>query len=213
MDGSYLLQMNLRFGRGSTSAGAAHGLGEGHGESGRGHEPNGESHGTPFLAPPPPPPPPMTHADMMVELLATRHESARAMEIMAQAVVGLARGGHEGNGGNGGGARHPEGPSSYQDFLKTHPPTFTLSDEPLDAEHWLHILKQKFLLLDVANEQRVRFAVQQLLGSTSAWWDTFHAMEQPDHLAIWLEFTTAFREFFIPAGVINRKVTEFLELR
>ena len=75
----------------------------------------------------------MTHADMMVELLAARWESARAMDIMAQAIVGLARGGHGGNRGNRGGARHPEGPSSDLDFLKTHPPTFTPSDEPLDA--------------------------------------------------------------------------------
>ena len=68
MDGPYLLQMNLRSGRGSTSAGVAHGLGEGQGESGRAHEPNGESHGAPLLAPPPPPlPPPMTHAEMVVE--------------------------------------------------------------------------------------------------------------------------------------------------
>ena len=66
----------------------------------------------------------MTHAEMMVELLAAHRESARAMEIMTQAVTGFARGGHRGNGGNGGGARRPEGPSSYQDFLKTHPPTF-----------------------------------------------------------------------------------------
>ena len=72
MDGSYLLQMNLRSGCGSTSAGAAHGLGEGHSESGRAHEPNGESHGAPLLASPPPPPPPMTHAEMIAELLATR---------------------------------------------------------------------------------------------------------------------------------------------
>ena len=79
---------------------------------------------------------------------------------MAQAVAGFARGGHGGNGGNRGGAHRPEGPSSYQDFLKTHPPTFTLTDEPLDAEHWLHILEQKFLLLNVADEQKVRFAAQ-----------------------------------------------------
>ena len=38
-------------------------------------------------------------------------------------------------------------------------------------------------------------------------------MEQPDHPATWWEFSTAFQEFFIPAGVINQKVTEFLELR
>ena len=49
------------------------------------------------------------------------------MDIMAQAIAGLAREGHGGNGGNGGGARRPGGPSSYQDFLKTHPPTFTPS--------------------------------------------------------------------------------------
>ena len=65
----------------------------------------------------------------------------------------------------------------------------------------------------MADEQRVRFAVQQLLGSAGAWWETFHAMEQPGHLATWQEFYTAFQEFFIPAGVINQKVTEFLELR
>jgi len=71
MDDSYLLQMNLRSGRGSTSAGVAHSLGKGQGESGQAHEPNGESHGAPLLAPPPPPPPPpMTHAEMMAELLA-----------------------------------------------------------------------------------------------------------------------------------------------
>ncbi|XP_066341362.1 uncharacterized protein [Miscanthus floridulus] len=105
------------------------------------------------------------------------------MEIMAQVVAGFARGGHGGNGGNEGGARRPEGPSSYQDFLKTHPPTFTPLAEPLDVEHWLRILEQKFLLLNMADEQKVSFAVQQLLG-----------------------------EFYIPAGILNRKLTEFLEL-
>ena len=84
MVGSYLLQMNLRSGCGSTSAGAAHGLGEGQGESGQAHEPNGESHGAPLLAPPPPSPPPlMTYAEMMTEMLAARRESARALEMLA----------------------------------------------------------------------------------------------------------------------------------
>ena len=138
MDGSYLLQMNLRSERGSTSARAAHGLGKGQGENGRANEhDNGESQEAPLLAPRPfpPPPSPMTHAEMMAELMAARRESARAMELMAQAITGFARGGHRGNGGNGGGARSPEGPSSYQDFLKTHPPTFTSIAEPLYAEH------------------------------------------------------------------------------
>ena len=53
--------------------------------------------------------------------------------------------------------------------------------EPLEAEHWLRILEQKFMLLTVTDEQKMRFAAQQLLGSTSARWDTFNAMQQPDH--------------------------------
>ncbi|XP_066344180.1 uncharacterized protein [Miscanthus floridulus] len=150
---------------------------------------------------------------MMVEMMAARRESARAMELLAQAIGGFARGGHGGNGGNGGGARGPEGPYSYQDFLKTHPPTFTLLAEPLNAEHWLRILEHKFLLLTVTNEQKVHFVAQQLLGSASAWWDTFNAMQQPDHRVTWQEFTAAFREFYIPIGVLNRKLTEFLDLR
>jgi hypothetical protein len=111
---------------------------------------------------------------------------------MAQAVGGLARGGPGGNGRNGGGARGLERPYSYQDFLKTNPPTFTPTAEPLDAEHWLRVLEQKFLLLTVTDEQKVRFAAQQLLGSTSAWWDTFNAMQQVDHQVTWQEFTTVF---------------------
>ena len=86
----------------------------------------------------------MTHAEMMAEMLAAQRESAHAVEMLAQAIGGFACGGHGGNGVNGGGARGLEGPCSYQDFLKTHPPTFTLTAEPLDTEHWLRILEQKF---------------------------------------------------------------------
>ena len=174
MDGSSLLQMNLRSGRGSTSLGAAN---EGHGDSARAFERDNEgAREVPPLVPHPfPPPPLLSAAEVMVELLAARREStaarqetARALEIMAQAVAGLARGGPGGNGGNGGGARRPEGQSSYQDFLKTHPPTFTPSDDPLEAEHWLRTLEQKFQLLGVANEQKMHFVSQQLLGSVGA---------------------------------------------
>ena len=38
-------------------------------------------------------------------------------------------------------------------------------------------------------------------------------MQQPDHPVTWLEFTAAFREFYIPIGALNRKLTEFLDLR
>jgi hypothetical protein len=90
MVGSYLLQMNLRSGhggigsdQGSTSAEVGRDP-KGHGKNGR-ENANGESHKAPLLAPPPSPPPPplMTLAEMMVEVLAARRETDRALEMMA----------------------------------------------------------------------------------------------------------------------------------
>ena len=86
----------------------------------------------------------MTHTKMMVKMHAAQCLSARALEMPAQAIGGFTRGGHGGNGENGGGARGPKKPCSYQDFLKMHSPTFMPTTEPLDAEHWLCILEQKF---------------------------------------------------------------------
>ena len=112
--------MNLRSGHRSTSTRVdlGHGLCEGQGESGHGNENgNGESHESPLLAPPPlPPPPPMTHAEMMAEMLAARRESARALEMLAQAISGFTHGGPDGNGGNEGGAALLWGPVPTRTF-------------------------------------------------------------------------------------------------
>ena len=108
--------MNLRSGRGSTSAGTDRGLSEDQGENGRGVDnghTNGNSHEAPLLAPPLPSPPPMIHAETMAKILAARRELAHALEMLAQTIGGFAHGGPGGNGGNGGGARGPEGPCSY----------------------------------------------------------------------------------------------------
>ena len=34
-----------------------------------------------------------------------------------------------------------------------------------------------------------------------------------DHRVTWQEFIAAFREYYIPSGVLNRKLIEFLDLR
>ena len=38
-------------------------------------------------------------------------------------------------------------------------------------------------------------------------------MQPVDHHVIWLEFTTTFCRYYIPAGLLNRKLSEFLELK
>ena len=38
-------------------------------------------------------------------------------------------------------------------------------------------------------------------------------MQLADHRVTWQEFTVAFKEYYIPTGVLNMKLTEFLDLR
>jgi hypothetical protein len=61
------------------------------------------------------------------------------------------------------------------EFLATQPPTFTEASEPLEADHWLHIIESKFELLNYTKNQKTLFAAQQLLGDAREWWDSFTA--------------------------------------
>jgi hypothetical protein len=59
---------------------------------------------------------------------------------------------------------------------------------------------------------KVRFATQQLRGPAWTWWDHFLAMQPADREVEWREFKAAFRGHHIPAGIIDRKLNEFLAL-
>ena len=38
-------------------------------------------------------------------------------------------------------------------------------------------------------------------------------MQPVGHHVTWWEFTTAFRQYYIPVGLLNMKLSEFLELK
>ena len=38
-------------------------------------------------------------------------------------------------------------------------------------------------------------------------------MQPADHHVTWQEFNTTFRQYYIPAGLLNRKLSEFVELK
>jgi hypothetical protein len=84
----------------------------------------------------------------------------------------------------------------------------------LDANVWLRVVESKFPLLtgDCPDEAKARFAAQQLCGPAGTWWDHFRAMLPADREVSWEEFKTAFRGHHIPAGILDRKLNEFLRL-
>lgn len=79
---------------------------------------------------------------------------------------------------------------------------------------WLHVVESKFPLLtgDCPDEAKARFVAQQLRGPARTWWDHFRAMLPADREVSWEEFKTAFRGHHIPAGILDRKLNEFLAL-
>jgi hypothetical protein len=59
----------------------------------------------------------------------------------------------------------------------------------------------------------VLFALHQLEGSASEWWDTYvNAHEEPQNIG-WQEFRTAFHTHHVPQGVIKLKKKEFQDMR
>jgi hypothetical protein len=101
----------------------------------------------------------------------------------------------------------------YMEFSETHPPIFVKAEEPLEADEWIRVMEQKFGPIQCSETQKPMFAAQQLRGPASTWWENFVAVQPNDHLVTWAEFKQAFREHYIPDGVLQMKLEEFVRLK
>ena len=109
--------------------------------------------------------------------------------------------------------RRAERRTPPEQFLSTQPPLFHKADEPLEADSWLRTIESKFTLHPYQDGDKAGFAAQQLRGPARTWWDNHVAMFPAGTRFTWAEFKNAFRAHHIPAGVIRRKLTEFLALK
>jgi hypothetical protein len=147
------------------------------------------------------PPPP---APTVQELMAQQNEILRQL---------LQRQPHPQQHGEGQ-PQQPSAAATYQEFLSTQLPLFTKEEDLLDTDVWLRVVESKFPLLmgDCPDDTKTCFAAQQLHGPGQTWWDHFCTMLPAGHEVSWEEFKTAFRGHHIPAGILDRKLNEFLAL-
>nr|CAB3502861.1 unnamed protein product [Digitaria exilis] len=155
----------------------------------------------------PPPPPPPQQPPTWQQLYATQTEILRNLQhqqqMMQQQML------------QQGGQRAPQPQvARYEDFLATHPPIFSRADEPLEADTWIRAIESKFTILATpcTANRKVVFAAQQLRGPALLWWENYLALQQEGHVVEWDEFKAAFKAHHIPAGLVERKLNEFLEL-
>jgi hypothetical protein len=74
------------------------------------------------------------------------------------------------------------------------------------------VIEQKFGLIRCTETQKSLFAAQQLRGPASTWWGNYVAIQLAGHQVTWDEFKLAFREHYIPDGVLHMK-EEFMRLK
>jgi hypothetical protein len=90
---------------------------------------------------------------------------------------------------------------------------FVKAEDPLEADEWIHVIEQKFGLLRCTETQKPLFAAQQLRGPASTWWGNYVVVQPAGHQITWDEFKLAFREHYIPEGVLHMKQEEFMKLK
>jgi hypothetical protein len=114
-----------------------------------------------------------------------------------------------------GGRGQPQGPrdTTYLEFSETRPPLFVKAEEPLEADEWVRVMGQKFGLIRCIETQKPLFTTQQLRGPASTWWAKFSAIQPAEHQVTWEEFKLAFKEHYVPEGVLQMKLEEFICLK
>jgi hypothetical protein len=169
----------------------------------RGQDAAGTSRGRDVTPNPPPVPP--TLAEAIAALVNATADNTRFLREMAgqqqfqqQAGRGFQQGPRE---------------TTYLDFSETRPPLFVKAEDPLEADEWIRVIEQKFGLLRCSETQKPLFAAQQLRGPASTWWGNFVAIQPVNHQVTWDEFKAAFREHYIPEGVLHMKQEEFMKLQ
>ena len=137
------------------------------------------------------PPPPPTMAEVLMQIERNRMEQTRLLERLVR------------------NTDQPSEARGLSEFQRTQPPVFGGSEEPMDAEDWLHLIENKLDTARVASSDRVPFATYQLTSDAMYWWENFRAMQAPGHVVTWEEFSAAFRKAFLNEGVMDKKKAEF----
>jgi hypothetical protein len=168
----------------------------------RAHDGAGTSRGQDDTPNPPPVPP--TLAEAIAALVTTTADNTRFLREMAGQQLQQQDG-----------RAYPQGPreTSYLDFSETRPPLFVKAEDPLKADEWIRVIEQKFGLLRCTKTQKPLFAAQQLRSSASTWWGNYVVIQPTGHQVTWDEFKLAFREHYIPEGVLHMKQEEFMKLK
>src|SRR3954469_5576592 len=98
-------------------------------------------------------PSPPTMAQFLMEVERNRRDSHHLLEVIARNTT-----------------QQRNELVSLNDFIRLHPPVFSYSTEPLDADDWLRSIERKLQAGHVADGDKVNYSTYHLEGAASSWW-------------------------------------------
>jgi hypothetical protein len=101
----------------------------------------------------------------------------------------------------------------HQRFMSHWPLVFSHVVDPLEADDWLKTVEKMLTITQCADREKALYASGRLQGIASAWWDAYVAAHATPDAITWQEFTTSFRSYHIPSGLMKLKKKEFLALK
>jgi hypothetical protein len=101
----------------------------------------------------------------------------------------------------------------HREFMSHKLPTFASSLDPLDADDWLKSIEKMLNIAQCSDREKVLYASGRLTGPAADWWDSYVGAHDVADTITWAKFSTQFRNYHIPAGLMKIKRKEFLSLK
>jgi hypothetical protein len=94
------------------------------------------------------------------------------------------------------------------EFMRGHPPTFSHSSDPMDAEDWLRTVEWELHTAQCDDREKVLYGPRLLRGAAQSWWESYLATHAHPDTITWEEFKGSVRRWRI---VSARSVDPSLE--
>jgi hypothetical protein len=82
--------------------------------------------------------------------------------------------------------------------MSHHPPTYSHSSDPLDADDWLKTVTKKLKIFQCTNRQIVLYVAGRLIGQAVDCWDAYSTAHPNRNNITCQEFRDNFRTYHIP---------------
>jgi hypothetical protein len=83
----------------------------------------------------------------------------------------------------------------------------------MEAKDWLKGVEKKLVIAQCIDREKVLFAVHQLFGTATNWWETYCSTHANVDSITWNEFKARFRNHYVPRGTMKLKKKEFTNLK